>query len=167
MTTTNDFSEQAGRIKFEKDSVSLLIQGTRNFFSYYISRENPVGSEENVMTRWENPLSDLFIKEFVKDVRHMNTSVEGYELGMNSPGILWDRITILICKLVMTSLTDIQRMKATPSSGPTDVNEQIKDILTVLHSSLPAKSIRPGKVGARCPQAASPPDAPDRRAAAG
>ena len=43
MTTTNDFSEQAGRIKFEKDSVSLLIQGTRNFFSYYISRENQVG----------------------------------------------------------------------------------------------------------------------------
>jgi len=141
MTATIDFSQQAGRIKFEKDSVSLLIQGARSFYSYYISRDNPAQSEENVMTHWKNPLSDLFIREFENDARHLFTRDEGYELGMNSPGILWDRITILICKLVIKSPTYIKQCKATPSSGPTDVNEQIADILTVLHSSLPAKSI--------------------------
>lgn len=61
------------------------------------------------------------------------------ELGMNTPGILWDRLTILACKLAFASSESIHCTALDPNSGLV-TREQIRDILITIHSAKRAKT---------------------------
>ncbi len=63
-----------------------------------------------------------------------------FEEGMNSPGILWDRLTILNCKLLFTSANSIH-YKPTLHRNLGNVNLEIKSVTNALNRSLPAQHI--------------------------
>lgn len=63
-----------------------------------------------------------------------------FEEGMNSPGILWDRLTILNCKLLFTA-TDSIHHKPELHRNLGNVLSEIKSVSNALNNSLPAKHI--------------------------
>lgn len=63
-----------------------------------------------------------------------------FEEGMNSPGILWDRLTILNCKLLFTA-TDSIHHKPELHRNLGNVLSEIKSVSNALNKSLPAKHI--------------------------
>jgi len=63
-----------------------------------------------------------------------------FEDGMNSPGILWDRLTILNCKLLFTA-TDSIHHKPELHRNLGNVLLEIKSVSNALNNSLPAKHI--------------------------
>ena len=65
-----------------------------------------------------------------------------YELeeGMNSPGILWDRLTILNCKQLFTSPDSIHH-KPDLHRNLGNVFNEIRSVCNALNKSLPAKHI--------------------------
>ena len=72
--------------------------------------------------------------------QYWNSLFLGFEYGMNTPGILWDRLTILVCKLVLAS--SFSRHSTSPSAVLGDeVMTQINGVLEVLHNSMPAKTV--------------------------
>jgi hypothetical protein len=64
----------------------------------------------------------------------------GFEEGMNSPGILWDRLTILNCKLLFTAADSIHH-KPDLHRNLGNVLLEIKSVSNALNKSLPAKHI--------------------------
>lgn len=62
------------------------------------------------------------------------------EEGMNSPGILWDRLTILNCKLLFTAEDSIHH-KPELHRNLGNVLSEIKSVSNALNKSLPAKHI--------------------------
>jgi len=62
------------------------------------------------------------------------------ENGMNSPGILWDRVTILVCKRVFTSPTSLH-FNALLHKINANINDELNSVLEALHQSKPAKHI--------------------------
>lgn len=62
------------------------------------------------------------------------------EEGMNSPGILWDRLTILNCKLLFTASDSIHH-KPDLHQNLGNVLLEIKSVSNALSKSLPAKHI--------------------------
>jgi hypothetical protein len=67
-------------------------------------------------------------------------SASGPELGMNSPGILWDRLTILHCKAIFTGPQSPHR-RTKDHSHLGDVTAEISDVLKALHEAQPAKNV--------------------------
>ena len=68
-----------------------------------------------------------------------STRFLGFECGMNTPGILWDRLTILISKLIFAS--SLSKHSVNRSEVPAEeVITQIAGVLEVLHNSMPAKT---------------------------
>jgi hypothetical protein len=63
-----------------------------------------------------------------------------FEEGMNSPGILWDRLTILNCKLLFTAADSIHH-KPELHRNLGNVLSEIKSVSNALNKSLPAKHI--------------------------
>jgi len=63
-----------------------------------------------------------------------------FEEGMNSPGILWDRLTILNCKLLFTAADSIHH-KPELHRNLGNVLSEIKSVSYALNKSLPAKHI--------------------------
>jgi len=63
-----------------------------------------------------------------------------FEEGMNSPGILWDRLTILNCKLLFTA-TDSIHHKPELHRNLGNVFSEITSVSKALNKSLPAKHI--------------------------
>ena len=63
----------------------------------------------------------------------------GFEYGMNTPGILWDRLTILTCKLVFAS-SQSRHSTSRPGALTEEVMAQQSGVLQVLHTSMPAKT---------------------------
>ena len=63
-----------------------------------------------------------------------------FEEGMNSPGILWDRLTILNCKLLFTASDSIHH-KPELHRNLGNVLSEIKSVSNALNKSLPAKHI--------------------------
>jgi hypothetical protein len=63
-----------------------------------------------------------------------------FEEGMNSPGILWDRLTILNCKLLFTAADSIHH-KPELHRNLGNVILEIKSVSNALNKSLPAKHI--------------------------
>ena len=62
------------------------------------------------------------------------------EYGMNSPGILWDRLTILNCKFFFTDPIS-PHFKPNIHTKKTDVRIELKSVLNALHLAKPAKNI--------------------------
>jgi len=63
-----------------------------------------------------------------------------FEDGMNSPGILWDRLTILNCKLLFTS-PDSLHHKPSLHKNLGNVLLELTSVMKALNNSLPAKHI--------------------------
>ena len=63
-----------------------------------------------------------------------------FEEGMNSPGILWDRLTILNCKQLFTSPDSIHH-KPDLHRNLGNVFNEIRSVCNALNKSLPAKHI--------------------------
>lgn len=63
-----------------------------------------------------------------------------FELGMNSPGILWDRLTILNCKLLFTGPESIHH-KPSLHKNLGNVSLELNSVMQALNNSLPAKHI--------------------------
>ena len=63
-----------------------------------------------------------------------------FEEGMNSPGILWDRLTILNCKLLFTAADSIHH-KPELHLNLGNVLSEIKSVSNALSKSLTAKHI--------------------------
>jgi hypothetical protein len=63
-----------------------------------------------------------------------------FEEGMNSPGILWDRLTILNCKLLFTAADSIHH-KPELHRNLGNVLSEIESVSNALNKSLPAKHI--------------------------
>jgi len=68
---------------------------------------------------------------------HAVTEQEG---GMNSPGILWDRLTILNCKIFFTA-PDSPHFDARLHNKNLDVNSELISVLNVLHGAKPPRHI--------------------------
>ncbi len=62
------------------------------------------------------------------------------ELGMNSPGILWDRLTILNCKLLFTGPDSIHH-KPSLHKNLGNVSIELKSVMQALNHSHPARNI--------------------------
>jgi len=62
------------------------------------------------------------------------------ESGMNSPGILWDRLTILNCKLFFTS-PDSPHFNPKLHNKKGDVRSELSSVLTALHDAKPPKHV--------------------------
>jgi len=63
-----------------------------------------------------------------------------FELGMNSPGILWDRLTILNCKLLFTGPDSIHH-KPLLHKNLGNVSFELKSVMQALNNSHPARNI--------------------------
>ena len=63
-----------------------------------------------------------------------------FEDGMNSPGILWDRLTILNCKMLFTSPESIHH-KPLQHKSLGNVSLELSSVMIALNKSLPAKHI--------------------------
>ena len=63
-----------------------------------------------------------------------------FEEGMNSPGILWDRLTILNCKMLFTAPESIHH-KPLIHKGLGNASLELKSVMNSLNRSLPAKHI--------------------------
>jgi len=74
----------------------------------------------------------------VKETQFRSTSE--LEDGMNSPGILWDRLTILNCKYLFTSQDSVHH-KAALHKNLGNVNDELKSVLKALAQSKPARNI--------------------------
>jgi len=89
-------------------------------------------STKNIMffEQYANELSSTVNFEFCLD----------QENGMNSPGILWDRLTILNCKFLLTDPTSKHHNKRLHSRN-LNISSEISAVLDALHSAKPAKNI--------------------------
>ena len=67
-------------------------------------------------------------------------SCQEQENGMNSPGILWDRLTILNCKLLLTDPASKHHNKRLHSRN-VNISSEIGAVLGALHIAKPAKNI--------------------------
>ena len=63
-----------------------------------------------------------------------------FEDGMNSPGILWDRLTILNCKLLFTA-PGSPHCKPSLHKNLGNVSLELTSVMKALNNSLPAKHI--------------------------
>lgn len=64
----------------------------------------------------------------------------GVEEGMNSPGILWDRLTILHCKYLFTAPDSVHHRPAVHKSLG-DVRDELASVTRALSKALPARNI--------------------------
>ena len=62
------------------------------------------------------------------------------EDGMNSPGILWDRLTILNCKYFFTSPTS-PHFDSKIHSKEVDIGSELMSVLNALHSARPPRHV--------------------------
>ncbi|MDD2366544.1 MAG: hypothetical protein PHN84_10320 [Desulfuromonadaceae bacterium] len=65
------------------------------------------------------------------------TELEG---GMNSPGILWDRLTILLCKKFFTA-PNSPHFNSQLHTKNVDIDSELDSVLKALHTAKPAKNI--------------------------
>lgn len=81
-------------------------------------------------------------KDFAKSLINQTAfrTASAYEEGMNSPGILWDRLTILNCKLLFTAPESIHH-KPELHRNLGNVLLELKSVSSALSKSLPAKHI--------------------------
>jgi len=79
-----------------------------------------------------------FSSELINQTEFRKTSA--YEEGMNSPGILWDRLTILNCKLLFTAPGSIHH-KPDLHRNLGNVLSELQSVSNALSNSLPAKHI--------------------------
>ena len=114
--TWRDFSE---RLKTDYD-VDFALSSLHEF------------SSRNIMyfEQYSDELSSTANFEFCLD----------QENGMNSPGILWDRLTILNCKLLLTDPSSKHHNKRLHGRN-LNINSEISAVLDALHSAKPAKNI--------------------------
>lgn len=63
-----------------------------------------------------------------------------FEDGMNSPGILWDRLTILNCKCLFTA-RDSVHFKPNLHNNLGNVNDELISVTKALQKALPARNI--------------------------
>ena len=62
------------------------------------------------------------------------------EGGMNSPGILWDRLTILHCKKFFTAPSS-PHFNSNLNTKHVDIDSELDSVLKALHTAKPAKNI--------------------------
>ena len=79
-----------------------------------------------------------YSKEFVEDCQFEGT--QELEEGMNSPGILWDRLTILNCKYLFTAPESVHH-KPQMHQNLGNVTLELKSVMKALARALPARNI--------------------------
>jgi len=82
---------------------------------------------------FKNYASEIFLKTKFSQINKK-------EDGMNSPGILWDRLTILNCKFFFTSSSS-PHYNINIHKSNTNINSELCSVLKALHVSKPARHI--------------------------
>jgi hypothetical protein len=128
------------RRDFENQSSDLLLSQWQQF-----AASLPVGYEIEDALRGADRFDEEAGAAFVARTTDLLTnaafgSASGPELGMNSPGILWDRLTILHCKAIFTGPQSPHR-RTKDHSHLGDVTAEISDVLKALHEAQPAKNV--------------------------
>jgi hypothetical protein len=124
-----------------EDKILLDLRESWNVFVFQL----PVNFEaaESI------PLLEAFGKSHFTEFEHYcvnlirNTEFRKtteFEDGMNSPGILWDRLTILNCKMLFTSPNSIHH-KPLQHKSFGNVSLELSSVMSALNKSLPAKHI--------------------------
>ena len=128
------------RQDFENQLADLLLSQWQQF-----AASLPVGYEiEDALRdadRFDEEAGSAFIAHAADALTNAAFgSASGPELGMNSPGILWDRLTILHCKAIFTGPQSPHR-RTKDHSHLGDVAAEISDVLKALHEARPAKNV--------------------------
>jgi hypothetical protein len=128
------------RQDFENQLADLLLSQWQQF-----AASLPVGYEIEDALRDADRFDEEARATFIARTTDLLTnaafgSASGPELGMNSPGILWDRLTILHCKAIFTGPQSPHR-RTNDHSHLGDVTAEISDVLKVLHEAQPAKNV--------------------------
>jgi len=87
----------------------------------------------------QNSLAFLSFSEEINSQCQFLAAAEQEE-GMNSPGILWDRLTILNCKFFFTDPTS-KHFNDSLHSKNSNINSELQSVLNALHIAKPAKNI--------------------------
>jgi len=128
------------RKDFEKELLSKLSCMWINFTESLPSNFN-VENALDLLVAYRDQNASIFINFVSKIMYNTNLiSVLEKEDGMNSPGILWDRLTILNCKLFFTS-PNSRHFNIKLHNYNTDVNLELSSVLNALHLAKPAKHI--------------------------
>ena len=128
------------RQDFENQLADLLLSQWQQF-----ATSLPVGYEIEDALRDADRFDEKAGAAFIARTTDLLTnaafgSTGGPELGMNSPGILWDRLTILHCKSIFTGPQSPHR-RTKDHSHLGDVTVEISDVLKALHEAKPAKNV--------------------------
>lgn len=124
----------------EKDLLSDLLKTWKEFVSELprnFSPENAIGSLEEFsqanLNRFKEKSSPL-----IKNSSFRSTNF--VEDGMNSPGILWDRLTILNCKYLFTA-SDSAHYNPAFHKDLGNVQIELESVTKALSEALPARNI--------------------------
>ncbi len=128
------------RQDFENQLADLLLSQWQQF-----AASLPVGYEIEDALRYADRFDEEARATFIARTTDLLTnaafgSASGPELGMNSPGILWDRLTILHCKAIFTGPQSPHR-RTKDHSHLGDVTAEISHVLKALHEAQPAKNV--------------------------
>jgi len=100
-------------------------------------------AEKSIPALYEygNDSFGLFKNYYVSLVDSINfkKTIE-FENGMNSPGILWDRLTILNCKKLFTA-PDSKHHSTLLHNNLGNVDNELESVLNALNMALPARHI--------------------------
>jgi hypothetical protein len=123
---------------------SILLEKLYESWKFFVSNL-PLGfsAETAIPDLYEYGNNRFFtFKEFasnlIKPIKFRQ--VVEFENGMNSPGILWDRLTILNCKLLFTAPESVHH-KPLIHKSLGNVKLELKSVLEALNHSLPARHI--------------------------
>lgn len=110
-------------------------------FTTKLSKNYEVSNALSALDEYGNKYSEPFVRsaDSLFSVAHFAVGLE-QEGGMNSPGILWDRLTILLCKKFFTA-PNSPHFNCQLHSNKVDIDSELDSVLKALHIAKPAKNI--------------------------
>jgi hypothetical protein len=126
--------------QLEKQLLSRLLETWRIFVNRLPAQFDPQVSIEQLDEFGRSNRDDF--KNYGNDLINQTEFRQtfAFEEGMNSPGILWDRLTILNCKFFFTAPESIHH-KPELHQNLGNVLSELQSVLSALSKSLPAKHI--------------------------
>lgn len=124
----------------EKQMLSRLFESWKVFVSQLQINFEPASAIPELETFASDRFEDfkLFGQHLIQTCEFRKSTE--FELGMNSPGILWDRLTILNCKLLFTGADSLHH-KPSLHKNLGNVSLELNSVMQALNNANPAKNI--------------------------
>lgn len=124
----------------EKKLLTSLLETWKEFASK-LPQNFDAASAINSLEQFDLMNFEMFKEKNAKMIQdsifEKTTSLEN---GMNSPGILWDRLTILNCKYMFTAPDSVHH-KPSMHLNLGNVTKELESVMNALHHALPARNI--------------------------